>query len=71
MNKEKVVSDGQRNVEGHETRRKVGKNTRQKTHIGNNQAKLNDAKSTIHARFFAQTSFEKQGKVCVLPVLKP
>ncbi len=41
-----------------------------KIHRTHNLEKLNDAKCTIDARFFAQRAFEKQEKVGVLQVLK-
>ena len=65
-----VVSVGQRIVERHELGEKVGKNTVLKIHRTHNLEKLNDAKCTIDARFFAQRAFEKQEKVGVLQVLK-
>jgi len=47
MNGKGVVSDRQRGVECDEKGGKIHKNTNQKTHNGNNLAKLNDAKCTI------------------------
>ena len=71
MNEKDVVSGGKGDVECHEKGGKVGKNADQKTHNGNNLAKLNDAKCTIHTHVFDKKAFEEQGKICVLQVLRP
>ncbi len=62
MNGKGIVSGGQRGVENHEIGGIMGKNADQKTHDGDNLAKLNDAKCPIPPRFLLKGRLENKKK---------